>query len=78
VAQRVVKQTSALFRLGLVGAPAARRLRDAVLRHVAALAPVQRRLLQSISERDVNYRDSPIVASTAAPRCAARRRPGAR
>jgi 2-polyprenyl-6-methoxyphenol hydroxylase-like FAD-dependent oxidoreductase len=62
VAERVVKQTSMLFRMGLVRAPAARRLRDAVLRHVGSLAPVQRRLLQSISERDINYRDSPIVA----------------
>ena len=72
VAQRVVKQTSALFRLGLVRAPAARRVRDAVLRHVAALAPVQRRLLQSISERDVNYRGSPIVAEHRRPRDAPR------
>ncbi|MFL5838366.1 MAG: FAD-dependent monooxygenase [Solirubrobacteraceae bacterium] len=72
VAERVVKQTSALFRMGLVRGPAARRLRDAVLRHVAALAPVQRRLLQSISERDVNYRDSPIVAEYRRPHDAPR------
>jgi|1186.fasta_scaffold22380_1 2-polyprenyl-6-methoxyphenol hydroxylase-like FAD-dependent oxidoreductase len=72
VAQRVVKQTSALFRMALIGAPAARRLRDAALRHVAALAPVQRRLLQSISERDVNYRDSPIVAEYRRPHDAPR------
>ena len=72
VAQRVVKQTSLLFRMGLVRAPAARRLRDAVLRHVAALAPVQRRLLQSLSERDVNYRDSPIVAEYRRPHDAPR------
>jgi hypothetical protein len=68
----VVKQTSALFRLGLVRAPAARRLRDAVLRHVAALAPVQRQLLQAVSERDVNYRDSPIVAEYRRPHDAPR------
>jgi hypothetical protein len=72
VAQRVVKQTSALFRMGLVRAPAARRLRDAALRHVASIAPVQRRLLQSISERDVNYRDSPIVAEHRRPHDAPR------
>jgi antitoxin (DNA-binding transcriptional repressor) of toxin-antitoxin stability system len=39
---------------------------------VAALAPVQRQLLQAVSERDVNYRDSPIVAEYRRPHDAPR------
>jgi 2-polyprenyl-6-methoxyphenol hydroxylase-like FAD-dependent oxidoreductase len=62
VAARVVKLTSALFRAGLIRSPAGQRLRDAFLRHVASLAPLQRRMANAVSERDINYRDSPIVA----------------
>jgi 2-polyprenyl-6-methoxyphenol hydroxylase-like FAD-dependent oxidoreductase len=62
VAARVVKLTSALFRAGLIHSPAGQRLRDAFLRHVASLAPLQRRMAHAVSERDINYRDSPIVA----------------
>jgi 2-polyprenyl-6-methoxyphenol hydroxylase-like FAD-dependent oxidoreductase len=62
VATRVVKLTSAMFKAALLRSEAAQRLRDAVIRHLAGLAPVQRRMLHTISERDINYRDSPLVA----------------
>jgi 2-polyprenyl-6-methoxyphenol hydroxylase-like FAD-dependent oxidoreductase len=62
VATRVVKMTSVMFKAALVRSEAAQRLRDAVIRHLAGLAPVQRRLLHGVSERDINYRDSPLVS----------------
>ena len=72
VAERVVKQTSALFRLALLRGSASRRLRDTVLRHVGSLAPVQRQMVHAISERDINYRDSPIVGEHRRPHGAPR------
>jgi 2-polyprenyl-6-methoxyphenol hydroxylase-like FAD-dependent oxidoreductase len=67
VAERVVKQTSAMFKLALVRGPAAQKVRDAVLAHLATIAPIQRRIVSSVSERDINYRDSPIVCEHARP-----------
>src|SRR6266511_2869652 len=51
VATRVVKLTSAMFKAALIRSEAGQRLRDAVVRHLAPLAPVQRRVLHGVSER---------------------------
>ena len=70
VAERVVKSTSALFKIGLIESRVGQRLRDAAARHLAGFDAIQRRIAQSVSERDIAYRDSAIVGEHQRPHTA--------
>ena len=50
-----------LFKLGVIESEAGQRVRDFALRHIAGLDMIQRKITHAVSERDIAYRDSPIV-----------------
>jgi 2-polyprenyl-6-methoxyphenol hydroxylase-like FAD-dependent oxidoreductase len=62
IAARVIHDSTVLTNAGTVRSPLARHLRNAALRVGSKLAPVQHRIAAELSETDLTYRESPVVA----------------